>query len=305
MVYLEGGNSEEWRQRLQECLPEIPCRTLDENPTVDSVTHAAVWQPPPGWLASFPRLRCVVSLAAGVDGILQDAMVPSGVPILRLAGEPLAARMREYVLLAVLALHRDLPRIFCDRRDRIWNDPVPRVASERTVGVMGLGVLGGDAARMLSNVGFRVAGWSRRPRQIPGVRCYAGNRELASFLRSVEIVINLLPLTSSTRYMFDHRLFARLPKGAGFVNVGRGAHVVEADLLEAIDSGQLSGAVLDCFGIEPLPETHPFWEHPRILMTPHVAAPLDAKTGSRLASDLIRRFEAGEKLPVVDVAAGY
>ena len=304
-VHVGESGSAEWRDRLHEALPEFPCRIADESLPSEQVTHAAVWQPPAGWLATLPRLRCVVSLAAGVDHILEDPAVPQGVPVLRLGGEPLAARMREYVLLAVLSLHRDLLGILESRRGRVWTYPVSPTAAERVVGIMGLGALGREAANVLSDVGFQVSGWSRRRQQIPGVRCFGGDAELGKFLHCTEILVNLLPLTASTRSMFDRSLYARLPKGAGFVNVGRGPHVVEEDLLDALESGQLSGAVLDCFLREPLPNSHPFWRHPRILVTPHVAAPLSARTATRLAADLIRRFEKGEALPTVDVGAGY
>ncbi len=304
-VHVEGLDSGEWRDRLQEALPEIACRVLDESLPADRVSHAAVWMPSHGWLATLPRLLCVVSLAAGVDHILEDPTVPMDVPVFRLGGEPLAARMREYVLLAVLALHRDLPDIIADCRNRVWRSPVPCTAAERSVGVMGLGALGRNAAEALSATGFRVSGWSRRRRRIPGIRCFAGDGELGEFLRGTGILVNLLPLTESTQALFDRLLFGQLPVGSGFVNVGRGPQVVEEDLLAAVSSGQLSGAVLDCFAVEPLPEAHPFWGHPRILITPHVAAPLSARAAAAVAASLIRRFEAGEALPTVDMEAGY
>ena len=304
-VHVGGGETDEWRNQLQEALPEIPCRVLDRLLPADRVTHAAVWKPPQGWLATLPRLRCIVSLAAGVDHVLEDPTAPTGIPVLRLVGEPLAIRMREYVLLAVLALHRGLPGILADRRHRHWVSREPRIAADRSVGVMGLGALGRDAAETLAGLGFKVSGWSRKRRSIAGVECYAGDGELEGFLSGSEILVNLLPLTELTQALFDRDFFARLPAGAGFVNAGRGQHVVEPDLLAAVDAGQLSGAVLDCFAREPLPNSHPFWDHPRILMTPHVAAPLSARTASRLAADLIRRFEAGESLPAADPEAGY
>ncbi len=304
-VHVGGENGAEWRDCLQVAMPECSCRLLDDSLPLEKVTHAAVWMAPPGWLATLPQLRCVLSLAAGVDHVLADPALPDHVPVLRLHGEPLAARMREYVLLAVLALHRDLPRLLRERRQRIWIEREPPVASGRRVGVMGLGSLGRDAARTLARVGFSVAGWSRRRREVPEVACYAGESELDEFLRGAEILVNLLPLTDSTRDILDRRRFSLLPRGAGFVNVGRGAHVVEEDLLAALESGQVSGAVLDCFREEPLPSSHPFWGHPRVLMTPHVAAPLAAPTAAEIAADLIRRFEAGETLPGVDRASGY
>ena len=149
-VRVEGLNSGEWRDRLQEALPEIACQVLDGTLPADRVSHAAVWMPPRGWLATLPRLRCVVSLAAGVDHILEDPTVPADVPVFRLGGEPLAARMREYVLLAVLALHRDLPDILADCRNRVWRSAVPCTAAERSVGVMGLGALGRATLRKRS-----------------------------------------------------------------------------------------------------------------------------------------------------------
>ena len=305
-VYVDGGGSAEWCDRIQLALPEIPCRIWDEKTDAQAVSHAAVWKPPAGGLAKFRRLRCIVSLAAGVDHVLADPLLPPGVPILRLSGSPIRDRMREYVALYVLALHRDAIGLLARQaRREWWRAPEFPAAGERHVGLMGLGELGADCARTLAGLGFRVSGWSRRPKRIENVRCFAGAEEFTAFLETSEILVNLLPLTHSTRRILDARLFSALPRGSGLLNAGRGEHLVERDLLDALDSGRVHAAVLDSFEIEPLPPDHPFWIHPRIWVTPHVGAPLSAEQAAGLVADAVRGFEAGAGSVGVDRRAGY
>ena len=220
-VHVGESGSAEWRDRLQEALLEFPCRGVDASLPSEQVTHAAVWQLPAGWLAALRRLRCVVSLEAGVNHFLDDPAFPQGVPVLRLGGEPLAVRMREYVLLAVLSLHRDLPGILENRRDWVRSDPVPPTAAERDVGSWGwvcLAVMQPTCCRRLDS-GY--PGSHDGAGGLQASRGFAGEAELGEFLRGAQILVNLLPLTALTRSMFDRSLFAQLPKGAGFVTVGR------------------------------------------------------------------------------------
>lgn len=295
-----------WQRRLSELLPGTPVRLWDAVPDPAAVTAAVVWKHPPGGLRRFPALRVIVSIGAGVDHVLADPDLPPGVPLLRITGEDLTQRMTEYVVWQVLALHRRGWELAAARAAREWRQIVTPVAGRRGVGIMGLGRLGGAAARALAGLGFRVHGWARTPRDIPGVTCHAGAGELDAFLATAEILVCLLPLTPATEGILNRDLFARLPRGAALVNAARGGHLVEEDLIPALDQGLLCRAVLDVARIEPLPTDHPFWADPRIDITPHVASLIDPDTGARLIAENLRRFFAGEKLSdLIDPARGY
>jgi glyoxylate/hydroxypyruvate reductase A len=306
IIRVGGSRAEWWREHLQGLLPEIECRLWDQPGDPNEIEYAVVWRPPAGGLARFPNLECIVSIGAGIDHVLADPELPKGVPIIRTTGTDLTQRMREYVCLHVLRLHRRLPEIEAAQATRAWRQLVEPPAPERRVGVMGLGNLGVDCARTLSLVGFDVAGWSRRPKEVENVTTFAGPEGLAPFLARSEILVCLLPLTPATRGILNAELFARLPEGACVVNAARGEHLVEADLLAALDSGRVGGATLDVFHEEPLPPDHPFWDHPRVLVTPHVASLIDPVAGGKAIAANLRRFINGEPLPdLVDLAQGY
>lgn len=307
VIYVENARAGWWREHMQTLLPELECRLGDaENAQEkkDDVEYAVVWKPPPGWLKTFPKLRCIVSIGAGVDHVLADPELPA-VPLIRTTGDDLGQRMREYVLLTVLYFHRRFGEIVAARERREWlqliNPPAPR----RRVGVMGLGRLGADCARALAAVGFDVVGWSRRPKTIDGVRCFAGDA-LDEFLDGTEILVCLLPLTPATERILNGALFARLADGAYVINVGRGRHLHETELVAALDAGKLAGAALDVFDVEPLPDGHPFWERDDILVTPHVGSLIDPEAGGRLIAANLRRFIAGEAVDdLTDPVQGY
>ncbi len=285
-----------WSTALQRLLPELEIRVWPELGDPRDIDAALVWQPPPGLLATLPNLKLILSLGAGVDHILADPQLPGDVPIVRLVDPYMTTAMSEYVLFQVLRLHRQDLAYAAQQRERRWR-PLPQAnASSRRVGLLGLGALGGDAARKLRALGFDVAGWSRTRRVMPGIACYEGANGLASLLARSEILVCLLPLTPATTGILDARLFAALPQGASLVNCGRGAHLVERDLLAALESGQLSAAVLDVFRDEPLPPEHPFWGHPRIVVTPHVAAYTHAPTAASVVAEALRRLRDGHPL---------
>jgi glyoxylate/hydroxypyruvate reductase A len=307
-LIIRVGNVREqwWKEHLQSLLPDIPCRLWEEPGDDDEVRYAVVWKPPPGGLKRFRNLEVIVSIGAGIDHILVDPERPKDVPIIRTTGEDLTVRMREYVCLHTLRLHRRLPEIEAAQKTRAWLQIVNPPAGERRVGIMGLGNLGADCARTLAAIGFDVAGWSRRPRNIEGVTNFAGDKALAAFLARTEILICLLPLTDATRGILNAGLFAQMPEGACVINAARGEHLVDQDLLDALDSGHIAAATLDVFHTEPLPPDHPFWDHPGVLVTPHVASLIDPVAGGKTIAANLRRFIAGEPVAdLVDLSQGY
>jgi glyoxylate/hydroxypyruvate reductase len=295
-----------WRPHLATAFPDRDIRFWPTVGDARAINFALVWQPAPGLLASLPNLKLIASLAAGVDHILRDPALPRGVPIMRLVDPYMTQAMTEYVVLQVLRLHRQDFDYRAQQASVEWREREQKNAAERTVGILGFGQLGQDAGRKLQAIGFDVAGWSRSAKDVPGFVTYAGERGLDALLARSEIIVSLLPSTPETEGILDAGLFAHLPRGAGLVNAGRGRHLVEADLLAAIESGQLSAAVLDVFREEPLPPSHPFWRHPRIIVTPHVAAETHPSTAVQIIAKAVDDLEAGRPLAnIVDLERGY
>jgi glyoxylate/hydroxypyruvate reductase A len=309
MALLFFGNADrvaEWLPELRRAMPDRDIRVWPDAGDLSEIRYSLGFAPPEGVLASLPNLRAIFSTGAGVDGTLRDPTVPADVPIVRMVEQGLTEGMTEYVVMHVLAWHRDLWTYAGMQAAGEWRKLDQTLARDRRVGVMGLGVLGEDAARMLAALRFDVAGWSRTAKEIPGVACFAGEEGLGPFLARTEILVCLLPLTAQTRGIMDRGLLSRLPRGAVLVNVARGQHLVEEDLVALLDEGHLAGATLDVFREEPLPEAHPFWRHPKVRTTPHIASITLAPSASREVARQIARFEAGEPLEnVVDRARGY
>ncbi len=306
VVRVGTSRAEWWRDALQALLPEVECRAWEDPGDKAKVEYAVVWRPPPGGLKGFPNLKCIVSMGAGIDHLLADPELPPDIPIIRTVGSELRQRMREYLALHVLRYHRRLPDIEAAQARRVWDQIITPPAPKRTVGIMGLGNMGSDAAHVLVELGFSVRGWARRPKRLHGVECFHGEDQLPVFLSKSEILVCLLPLTPTTEGILDRRLFARLPKGACLINVGRGRHLVEKDLIPALDSGQLGGATLDVLQTEPPPDDHPFWRHPKILLTPHIASLIDPETGAKVIAENLKRFMAGQPVAdIVDLNQGY
>lgn len=297
--------AEAWRAALLARVPELDFRIWPEVGNPAEIDVALVWQPPPGELARYANLRAILSLGAGIDGLLAQPGLPD-VPIARMVDPSLTRTMTEYVVLATLRHHRQFDHFEREQRAARWSYAFPPQAAERRIGVMGLGVLGSAAAASLAAQGFPVAGWSRELRQLCGIETFAGLAGLAGFLARTDILVCLLPLTRETAGILNAATFAGLPSGAFVINVARGAHLVEADLIAALDSGQLAGATLDVFRNEPLPPDNPVWHHPLVLITPHVASYASARTAAEGVAENIRRARAGEELlHQVDRARGY
>ena len=307
----ENWSPQRWKRRFDEVCPDRrvlqwPDAAFDPA----EIHYAAVWKPKPGELAGFPNLRVIFNLGAGVDALMADASLP-GVPLVRVAVGDLTARMTEYVVLHALMHHRQELYLRASQREKRWAPRMQWPAGAVTVGVMGLGTLGADAAGALQRVGFRVAGWSRSEKRIGGVDCFFGAAQLGAFLQRTDILVCLLPLTSDTRHILDRSLFEQLnrsgPIGAPvLINAGRGGLQNEADILQCLDDGTLGAASLDVFTTEPLPADSPFWTHPNVVLTPHNAADTDPDEISKYVARQIARFEAGGALEnVVDRARGY
>lgn len=295
----------EWRDIFGRDAPEIEFRIWPDIGDPATVDYALVWQPPADLATALPNLRALFSIGAGIDH-LDLSLLPPDLPLVRMIEPGITQTMQDYVSFAVMALHRDLADYLDQQRRKIWHEIRVRPSVERRVGVMGLGVLGSAVLDRLGALGFQRSGWSRSARRIAGVDCHAGQDALPEFLADLDILICLLPLTKETHGILSRELFAMLPRGASLVNVGRGGHLVEADLLTSLDSGHLAGAVLDVLADEPPPPEHPFWTHPRIIMTPHVASMSQPRTAAPRVIENIRRFERGEPLAdVVDRARGY
>ncbi len=306
-VYIPNDDSLRWWiGMLRELLPGWQVISLADATAPEEIDFAVVWRPRTGDLAGFPNLKAIVSIGAGIDHVLADAELPKGVPIIRTVGRDLTQRMQEYVALHVLRHHRDMPRQLQAQTEREWHSIVVPVASNRRVGVMGLGNLGAAAARILRQIGFDTRGWSLSAKAIEDIDTFVGEAEQDRFLDGCEILVNLLPLTPATEGIFNASLFAKLPRGACIINCARGPHLVDNDLLAALESGQIKQATLDVFHQEPLPAHHPFWAHPAITVTPHVASRIDAKIGSRLIAHNLKTFtETGTCPDVADAQRGY
>ncbi|MGQ6291595.1 glyoxylate/hydroxypyruvate reductase GhrA [Serratia sp. IR-2025] len=303
-------NAQEWLAGIKQRLPQAEIREWrrgDERPA----DYALVWRPPHEMLANRCDLKAVFALGAGVDAILDQerkhpGTLPAGVPLLRLEDTGMAQQMQEYALSYVLRYFRRFDEYQALQQRQEWQPLDPHSLDDFTIGILGAGVLGQSVARKLTEFGFSVRCWSRSAKQIDGVQSFAGEAQRAAFLDGVKLVINLLPNTPETVGILNRELFAQLSTGAYLINIARGAHLVEADLLTALDQGQLAAATLDVFAREPLPQDHPFWRHPRVTITPHIAAiTLPQQAMDQIVAN-IRALEAGHApAGVVDRQRGY
>lgn len=294
-----------WARHFAAHAPDVAFRIWPDVGDAAAVRYLAAWTLPPDLAATFPNLEVLFCVGAGVDQ-LDLAQVPDSIPVVRMIEPGLVDGMVEYATLAVLALHRHWPAYIAQQRERRWHALPIRTAATRSVGVMGLGVLGQAVIEKLRGFGFRCAGWSRSPRALEGVDCHAGMDSLPAFLARTDILVCLLPLTDATRGILGRNLFDALPKGAAVINAARGAHLVAEDLLRALDEDQVSAAILDVADPEPLPEDHALWRHPRVIITPHVASQSQPETSAAAVLENVRRHQRGEALVgLVDRSRGY
>lgn len=307
MFLSAADKAEAWREAILARFPDagfdIWPNEIGDKADYD---YAIVWRPPAGELRTFPNLKGILSLGAGVDGILVDDALPEHVPVVRLVDRCLTEGMSEYVLYWVIHYHRRLGVYLNWTSQHIWKQMRQTDTRDRKVGFLGLGELGSDAAKKVAALGFDVAGWSRSEKHIDGVTSFYGEDGLVPFLNRTEILIVLLPLTEATRGIVNKETLAALPEGANVINCARGAHVVDEDLLAALDSGHISAATLDVFHTEPLPEDHPYWSHPKVTVTPHMASLTVPSSAADWMEQNVKLIEAGKSpLNTVNLKKGY
>ena len=313
LLIASSSRAEQFAAELRALDPSLDLRIAPDIGRAEEIDAALVWQPPPGLLRTLPKLELIVSVGAGVDALLQDPTLPE-VPLVRFVDPDLTGRMAAYIALNVLYHHRRMTEVRELQAGKVWRYLPEPAAGEVRVGLMGLGVLGTAAARALAPLGYHLRGWSRTPKAVDGVATFGGTDGLAAFLAETDILAVLLPLTPATRGLLSRGLFARLSRrgrsallpGPVLINAGRGGVQVDADILAALDAGELYAASLDVFETEPLPESSPLWSHPRVVVTPHVAAESSPPAIARYALAQRRACQRGEALAnLVDRARGY
>ncbi|WP_106477611.1 2-hydroxyacid dehydrogenase [Phytohalomonas tamaricis] len=304
-VLIHGPDNHHWREALKTRLPNATLLTSDDDGE-QPADYLVVWKPPASLFnAQDHRLKAILNLGAGVDALLANPALPRGVPILKLRDAGMADTMADYVHYGVLHFHRNFDTYLAQEQHSSWQEQLLEAKSAWPVGVLGLGAIGRHVAGHLAAQGYPVHGWSRSPKVLDNVRCHHGDDGLDDVLSHARILINLLPGTSATQGLLDAQKLDRLPRGAALINPGRGSTLDIDALLTAIESGQLRGALLDVFPEEPLPQDSPLWTHPRIRITPHIAAPTPVEQAADQIAGNILRLERGDAIEAVQVEAGY
>ncbi|MBC5790294.1 glyoxylate/hydroxypyruvate reductase GhrA [Providencia sp. JUb39] len=310
LFYHPFFDANQWIDGMRARLPQANIRQWKPGDT-QQADYAMVWLPPYECLAGRQDLKGIFALGAGVDAILKQEQdnpgtLPAGVPLMRLEDTGMAIQMEEYAAAKVLYYFRRMDEYRQLQSQRQWKQLPAYTHDQFVVGVMGAGALGQAVAKRLASFGLKVRTWSRSEKQIPNVKSYYGQDQLADFLSGTRVIVNLLPSTPETVGILNHQLFSQLEQNAYIINLARGAHLIEQDLLEALEKGQVAGASLDVFATEPLPHMHPFWTHPRIAITPHVAAFTLPNEAMDMIVSNIQRIEKGEQPEgIVNTARGY
>lgn len=302
----ETSDSEIWKTTLNALMPELEIRVWPNVGHAKDIDTALVWKPPSGELARLPNLKLILSLGMGVDHIFSDPKLPTDIPIARLVDDNMCYQMSEYICCQALHHHRLMSDYECFQKQQRW-DPLPLPDTAKcTVGILGLGTIGQVVAGSLMALGFPVIGWSRSLKSMAGVESFHGSQGLTPFLNRSNILACLLPLTTNTKDILNTENLSALPQNAYVINCARGEHLVEEDLLAALDRGYLAGAALDVFRHEPLPPEHPFWNHPKVRITPHIAGLTNPRTSAPQIVENIRRLHDGRSLiNIVDKEKGY
>jgi glyoxylate/hydroxypyruvate reductase A len=295
--------TEPWVEGLRAALPQTTVEAW--RPGAPPADYAVVWAPPQQFLDEQPRLKGIFNIGAGVDALLQRRLPPEAL-VVRLDDAGMSVQMAEFVCHALIRHFRELDAYEADVKQGKWSYRKPHARAGMPVGIMGLGVLGERVARAVAQFEFPVLGWSRSPRSIPGLRCFAGEAAFGEFLAGTRVLVCLLPLTAKTENIMNRETLSRLMPGGYVINVARGAHLVDEDLIALLDSGHLAGAALDVFRTEPLPTGHPFWRHPKITLTPHTSArTLRDESIAQIAGKILALARGEPIAGVVDVRRGY
>lgn len=306
IVIISDRDPKAWLAALKAKAPEVEVSVYPEVDNKKEVTYALVWNYPPGVLKEFPNLKVVASMGAGVDHIISDPELPKQVLVTRVVDIQLGIDMAEFVLALVMDHLRNLSLHKGMEASREWKPRTYYRIADATVGIMGMGILGNKVSEKLKSVGFNVTGWARTQRTNRDFRIFSGKDELEAFLKEINILVCLLPLTPLTENILNKDLFSKLPKNSYIINVARGRHLVEKDLLEYLDNDHLSGAALDVFRTEPLPQDHPFWDHPKVHVTPHIASVTRPSSVVAQVLENYRRLQKGQPLGnTVETSKGY
>lgn len=310
LLHLNDVNEASWAEAFSKALGDYPVVRRGDDFDPADIRYVFVWKPKPDAFDGLTGLEAVLSLGAGVDALIEHPKLPDA-PLVRFVDEDLSQRMSDYVVAHVTMHHRVYTRFRADQKAKRWSQFYPPSAAESTVGIMGMGVLGQDAARRLAPLGFTLRSWSRTRKEVEGVDCFAGDEELDAFLSGTDILVNLLPLTPKTTGILNYETFCKLRRGnlqggPVIINAARGGHQREADIVKALADGTLGAASLDVFEQEPLPQESPLWDIENCYITPHIAAISDEKSGVRYFSKIIADHRAGKALiNVVDRNRGY
>ncbi len=307
MLYLYSPDQQDLYFRLfRDALPDLDIACWPQDVDAEAVTHAAIWMPPAGLFSRFPKLQVIFALGAGVDKLLRRDDISESVTIIRLTDAGMAQQMSEYCLYGVLHYQRQMDIYQQQQRANRWLPQSARLAKDIRVTVLGLGQLGAHVARTLAAMGYRVRGWSRQPRQIDALDCVHGETALRDLLAQTEVLFSVLPATPETRHLLNNERLGWLPKDAAIINAGRGSLIDQEALLKHLDEGHLRFALLDVFAEEPLAEDHPLWRHPRVIITPHVAAnTIPEEAVAQIAANLRALANGGPVTGRVDRQAGY
>lgn len=295
-----------WIQALTRLEPNLDIRVWPKDHPRQDIELALTWAHPHGIFNEYPGLGCISSMGAGVDHLLSDPNLPNGVPIVRLVDQELVTGMVDYLTLAVLSHFRQFDIYQTLQTEKTWQPQAAREKNNFPVGIMGMGQLGKAAGQRLLDLGFPVYGWKNTPVDIPGIKTSYGMDQLPDFLARTRVLICLLPLTNQTRHILNMDTFSKLPRDAYLINVGRGGHLKERELIPALDQGLLSGACLDVFESEPLESNHPFWAHPKIRITPHVSSQTSPSSVAPQILENLNRLRTGQKLlHPINLKKGY
>ncbi len=306
VIIRQDNKIEMWKEALKRSASDIPVYSYLEDHPRERIRMALVWKHPSGAIKGYPNLECIASSGAGVDFLFEDKDLPTNIPITRVVDEYLAKDMSEHVIALIFSHLKNLNQYKVDQFNKIWSPLDYQRIEDLTIGIMGLGALGKVLAEDLLRFDFKVQGWSSSRKNLSGIKTFAGDKEKTAFLNTTQILVCLLPLTKETFGILNKDLFSQLPKDAHIINVARGGHLVDKDLLEMLDNGHLSGASLDVYHQEPLSTEHPFWEHSKVHMTPHYASVSDTNSVVPQILENYRRLENGQKLlNLVSKTKGY